>query len=36
MAITKKKLLVRELQVVPNGMAEEVRFLCDFLSHKMQ
>lgn len=32
----KEQLLVRELQVVPNGMAEEVRFLCDFLSHRVQ
>lgn len=27
---------MRVLQLVPNGKIEEIVFLCDFLSHKMQ
>lgn len=32
----KEQLHVRELQLVPSGKTEEIRFLCDVLSHSMQ
>lgn len=32
----KAQLHVRVLQLVPNGKIEEIGFLCDFLSHRVQ
>lgn len=32
----KEQLHVRKQQLVPNGKIDEIRFLCDFVSHRAQ